>query len=135
MLGSLDQPHTYTYVEDYGRALAVAALDPRARGRAWIVPNDRTLTARQMAEIFFKSAGIHARLRTFPNALIAAGGLFSPLLREVTEMLYQKEEPYIVDGGNFASQFNFSPTPIEEGVRRTLEWYQATRASSSANQG
>src|SRR5271157_3128246 len=50
VVGSLDQPHSYTYVEDYGRALAVAALDPRAHGRVWIVPNDRPLTTRQAAE-------------------------------------------------------------------------------------
>ena len=41
-LGRLDLPHTFTYVEDYGRALAAAALSPEAHGRAWIVPNDRT---------------------------------------------------------------------------------------------
>jgi nucleoside-diphosphate-sugar epimerase len=42
------------------------------------------------------------------------------------EMLYQKEEPYVVDGSRFASEFGFQPTPIEEGVRRTIAWYEAT---------
>jgi len=126
VIGDPDQPHSYTYVGDYGRALVVAALAPSAHGRVWIVPTDRTLTARQAAEIFFEAAGRNARLSGIPRSLITAAGVFSPLLHEVTEMLYQKEEPYVVDGSRFASRFGFEPTPIEEGVRRTLAWYEAT---------
>jgi nucleoside-diphosphate-sugar epimerase len=126
VVGDPDQPHTYTYVGDYGRALAVAALDPHAYGQAWIVPNDRTMSARQAAEIFFQEAGKRTRLSRIPHAVIAAAGVFSPLLRELTEMLYQKEEPYVVDGSRFAAQFDFAPTPFEEGVRRTIAWYEAT---------
>ena len=134
VVGRLDQPHTYTYVEDYGRALAVAALDPRAHGRSWIVPNDRTLTARQASELFFAAAGRKQTLRIIPRPLIAGLGLFDPLLRELVEMLYQKEEPYVVDGSQFARQFSFTPTTLEEGVRRTIDWYRRARASeSSAN--
>jgi nucleoside-diphosphate-sugar epimerase len=132
VVGSLDQPHSYTYVEDYARALVVAALDSRAHGRAWIVPNDRTLTARQAASVFFTSAGRQARLGRISRPMVVAAGLFDPLIREVTEMLYQKEEPYVVDGSRFASLFDFHATPLEEGVRRTLAWYEATRKEPSA---
>jgi len=45
------------------------------------------------------------------------------------EMLYQKEEPYVVDGSRFARLFSFSPTPLEEGVRRTIEWYRRARTT------
>jgi nucleoside-diphosphate-sugar epimerase len=130
VIGDPDQPHAYTYVGDYGRALAVAALDPRAHGRVWIVPNDRTITAREGAEIFFQVTGKRARLSRIPHSLIAASGVFSPLLRELTEMLYQKEEPYVVDGSLFARTFDFHATPFEEGVRLTLAWYEATRRDS-----
>ena len=129
VVGSLDQPHTYTYVEDYGRALATAALDPRAHGRSWIVPNDRTLTARQASELFFAAAGRKQALGVIPRPLIRRAGLFNPLLRELVEMLYQKEEPYVVDGSQFARQFAFTPTTLEEGVRRTIEWYQRARTA------
>ncbi len=126
--GRLDQPHTVTYVGDFGRALAIAALDPRAHGRSWIVPNDRTRTAREVAEEFFEAAGIKgAKLGVIPRPLIAVLGLFNPLLREVVEMLYQKEEPYVVDGSQFAERFGFAPTPLEEGVARTIAWYRSAR--------
>ncbi len=132
LVGDLDTPHTYTYVEDYGQALVVAALDPRAHGRVWIVPNDETRTAREAAALFFRAAGKETRLGAFPRSLITAAGLFNPLLREVREMLYQKEEPYVVDGSRFAAQFDFKATPMEEGVRRTLAWYAATHPAAHA---
>jgi len=124
--GALDQPHSVAYVEDYGQALAIAALDPRAHGRAWIVPNDRALTTRETAQVFFDLAGKKKTLGAYSRPLIAFLGIFNPLLREVVEMLYQKEEPYVVDGGAFARTFGFTATPLEEGVKKTLAWYERT---------
>jgi len=127
--GSFDVPHTFTYVEDYGRALVVAALSPEAHGKAWIVPNDRTVTIRALARLFFDAAGFPngkaPRMRRIPRAAFAAAGLFIPLMREVLEVLYQKEEPYVVDGSRFQAVFDFKPTTLEDGVRRTLEWHRA----------
>jgi nucleoside-diphosphate-sugar epimerase len=128
VVGAMDQPHSVTFVEDYGRALVVAALDARAYGRSWIVPNDRPRTTREVAQAFFDAAGRNKKLGVIPRPLISALGIFNPLLREVVEMLYQKEEPYVVDGSEFARTFAFAPTPLEEGVRRTLAWYGRARA-------
>ena len=124
VVGGLDQLHSVAFVEDYGHALAIAALDPRAYGKAWIVPNDRARTTRDTAQVFFDLAGKKKVLAIYPRALIAFLGIFNPLLREVVEMLYQKEEPYVVDGSAFSRTFGFSATPLEEGVKKTLAWYQ-----------
>lgn len=130
MIGDPDLPHTFTYVGDYGQALAVAALRPEAHGAAWIVPNDRTLTTRAMAEIFFAAADRRPGLARIPRAAIALAGLFKPVYREVLEVLHQKEEPYVVDGSRFGARFGLEPTRLEEGVRRTLDWYAARRAGA-----
>ena len=88
-------------MEDYGRALVVAALAPKAYGRAWIVPNDRTVTTGELAHMFLEEAGItkHNAPKTLrmPRAGFVLAGLFSSLMRDVLEVLYQKEEPYVVD--------------------------------------
>jgi len=127
LLGDLDLPHSYTYSEDYGRALAYAALDPSAHGRVWIVPNDRARTTREVAEMFLAAAGSAAKVGTIPRLALTALGLFSPLIREVGEMLYQKEEPYIVDGSLFGDKFGFEPTPLERGIAATIAWYRSRR--------
>ena len=127
LLGDPDQPHTYTYVGDYGRALARAALTAEAHGRAWIVPNDRTMSSREIARLFFAAAEKGKDVSRIPRFLLAALGLFNPMIRELGEVLYQKEEKYVVDGSLFSSKFGFTPTSLEEGIRRTLEWYKANR--------
>jgi nucleoside-diphosphate-sugar epimerase len=132
MIGDLDIPHTYTFVEDYGRSLATAALHAEAYGKAWIVPNDRTLTTREVAALFFAAEGLPTNVGRLPRALIMMACLFSPLVRQIPEMLYQKEEPYVVDGSSFQSTFDFAPTTLEEGVRKTLAWYHAARSAPSA---
>ena len=129
VIGNPDLPHTYTYVGDYGRALAVAALRPEAHGSAWIVPNDRTLTTAEVARMFFSASGRSPGLSRIPRAAIALAGLWSPVIREVREVLYQKEQPYVVDGSRFGSRFGVEPTTLEEGVRLTLEWYVNTRSA------
>jgi nucleoside-diphosphate-sugar epimerase len=113
-------------VADYGGALAVASLSPQAHGAAWIVPNDRALSSRAVARLLFEAAGRGAQVGRIPRIALAVAGLFSPVIREVREVVYQKEEPYIVDGSLCGSTFAFAPTSLDEGVRRTLEWYTST---------
>jgi len=132
LLGDPDLPHTYTYVGDYGRALVQAALIPEAHACAWIVPNDRTMTSREVARLFFAAAAHGKEVSRIPRFLLAALGLFNPMIRELGEVLYQKEEKYIVDGSLFGSKFGFMPTSFEEGIRRTLEWYAARRLPMKA---
>ena len=129
LIGDPDQPHTYTYVGDYGRALVVAGLSPAAHGSTWIVPNDRTITTRQMAALFFCAAGRDPGFSAVPRFMLVLAGLVDPVIREIPEMLYQKEEPYVVDGSRFASCFGFTPTSLEDGVRLTLQWHGAWRAA------
>jgi nucleoside-diphosphate-sugar epimerase len=131
VFGDPDLPHSYTYVGDYGKALAIAASRPEARGRSWIVPNDRTTSTRELAATFFAAAGMPLNLFVLPEAAIAALGLFDPLVREFREMLYQKKEPYRIDGSRFRATFGLEATPVSVGVRQTLEWQAATRVAGS----
>jgi len=55
----------------------------------------------------------------------------SRLLREVLEVVHQKEEPYVVGGSLFRERFSFEPTTLEEGIRRTIAWYESRRSASA----
>ena len=41
------------------------------------------------------------------------------------EMLYQWTMPYRVDHTKFASAFWSDPTPFEEGIKATVQWYRS----------
>ena len=48
-------------------------------------------------------------------------GLFSPILGEIHEMLYQYESDYVFDSSKFQSEFKFRPTSNEKGVKETIK--------------
>ena len=46
LLGNVDLPHSYTYIEDFARALVVIAGEAGSFGQIWHVPEAETLTTR-----------------------------------------------------------------------------------------
>ena len=46
------------------------------------------------------------------------------LVREVAEMLYEFNEPFVVDSSKFVQAFGNIATSHHEAVRHTLEWYR-----------
>jgi nucleoside-diphosphate-sugar epimerase len=132
LLGDPDQVHSFSFVEDFGRGLVLASLEPSSLGRAWILPHAPALTSRETAILFAKEAGSAVQPSRIPRLALSMLGLFNPLVRELGEILYQKEEPYLVDGSRFASAFKFAPTSLEEGVRRTIAWYRSIPASKAS---
>jgi hypothetical protein len=64
------------------------------------------------------------RISRLPTWMLSALGVFMPLLREVKEMVYQFEEPYVVDDARFRARFGVQGTPLEEGARQTAAWAQ-----------
>jgi nucleoside-diphosphate-sugar epimerase len=133
VLGKLDVPHTYTYVSDFGKGLVLLGAHDEALGQSWHIPNAPTLSTRQMLTLFFEEAHLPPRMGSVPDLLVKTLGLFNPLLREVAEMLYEFNEPFVVESSKFVQAFGDIATPHSEAVRRTLEWYRR-RAHTQAEQ-
>jgi nucleoside-diphosphate-sugar epimerase len=128
VLGDPDQPHTYTYIPDIGEGLAVLGEHPDAPGQVWHLPNDPdTCTTRQLVDLVYRHAGQpRARLRRLPPLLLRTLGLFNPTVRELLEMQYQFEEPFIVDSSKIADKLGARATPIELALAHTLSSYRQT---------
>jgi nucleoside-diphosphate-sugar epimerase len=126
MMGDIDQPHSYTFVSDFGRALALAARTDKCHGRSWIVAHRETGTTRDLAREFIAQSAAAAKLGRLPMMAIHFAGLFNPVIRELPEMMYQKNEAYRIDGSAFCEMTGFEPTEPKEAVRRTLAWYESS---------
>ena len=61
-------------------------------------------------------------VKRMPRPLVKLLGLFVPALREVDEMLYQWDEPFVADDGAFRARFGVLPTAPEEAARQTVAW-------------
>jgi nucleoside-diphosphate-sugar epimerase len=122
--GALDQPHAFTYIADFGEAMAILGGCDPALGQAWHVPNAPALTQRQMVALFFKAAGLAPKFSVMGKAMLTLGGLFIPAARESIEMLYEFEQPFQVDTSKFVQAFGDIVTPRETAIQETLAWYR-----------
>lgn len=122
--GDLDAPHTYTYIEDFGRALAILGTHERALGEVWHVPNAPTVSTRQFLQRAFDLHGENPGFKRMGRGMLRLGGMFTPAAREMIEMLYEFEKPFIVDDSKFKATFGDIATPLDTALARTLEWYQ-----------
>lgn len=124
VFGNLDMPHTYTYIEDFARGLVTLGERDEALGEVWHIPSAETLTTRQFLELVFEEAGTPFKVSVMPKVMVSVLALFVPVLREMKEMLYMFEEPFIVDHSKFERAFGANPTPHREAIRRTLDWFR-----------
>ena len=118
VLGALDAPHSWTYVPDVSRTLAVLGTDERSWGRAWHVPTNSALTQREAITSIAHAAGVRVPdLTTLPKALIRVVGVVSPTVRELQEVLHQFEQPFVLDAAETTATFAIEPTAWSEVVR------------------
>lgn len=118
----LDQPHTWTSVNDVATMLITSATDARAWNRAWHVPSTEALTIRELADRFSKAVGAPpAKVSSVPAPLFRAAGRLIPMLREFQITSYQFEAPFVMDSSEATSTFGLRPQPIDEALREAAE--------------
>ena len=126
LFGNLDIPHTFTYVNDFGRALVLLGERDEALGEVWHVPNDNpTITQRQLMTLFFEEIGKPPKMQAVGRTMLRLVGFFNPGARETVEMMYEFEQPFVVDSSKFERTFQMHATPIEQAVQETVAWYRA----------
>ena len=58
-----------------------------------------------------------------PPLVLRGVGLFNPTVRELLEMQYQFDEPFIVDSSKIATKLGVQATPIDQALADTLATY------------
>jgi nucleoside-diphosphate-sugar epimerase len=131
VMGDPDQPHTYTYIPDIGEGLAVLGEHPDAPGEVWHLPNDpETRTTRQLVDSIYRQAGQpQTRLRGTPVVLLRALGVINPTVRELVELQYEFQEPFVVDSSKIATKLDVHATPLDQALADTLATYRTNPAS------
>jgi nucleoside-diphosphate-sugar epimerase len=129
VFGDPSRKHTYTYIDDFGKALVLLGQREEALGQVWHVPNAAAVTTREFAELACKIAGSPPMIKTMGRGMLRIGGIFIPAARESIEMLYQFEHDFVVDSTKFSRTFEIKATPLEVSIRKTLDWYRDQRQS------
>lgn len=131
-LGDPELVHSLSYVPDVAGTLVALGTDDRAVGRAWHVPSVDTsyaAAARAAASI----AGVASpRVGSLAPWMLRLAGVFSPVVRELQEVRYQFERPFVIDATETTRCFGVTATPLDVAIRATVEWWQAQTASAAA---
>ncbi len=124
LLGDIDQPHTFTYIGDFAKALVTLSEHDEAFGKAWHVPSAPTTSTREIVGLIESELGGTIRVRTAHKFMVSLLGLFNPLIRETAEMIYEWEKPYVVENGRFTATFGNGVTPHEKAIQQTVAWFK-----------
>jgi nucleoside-diphosphate-sugar epimerase len=122
-LADAGQPHSITYVPDAAKALYLLANKPDAFGQTWHLPTaPELITGRQFVQQAAAALNKPDGVSTIPGWMLSLAGLFDRALKELKEMNYQNEYPYLFSSDKFNKAFGFTPTSYAEGIKETVQW-------------
>ena len=119
--GALDAPHTFSFVPDVARALVRIATSDDAWGQVWHVPSAPAVSLRMLVAKVAALGHGRPRLTRIPTWVVRLSGLFDRQVRELAEMAFQWDRPYLVSHAKFAARFGLEPTALEDGLRITAD--------------
>lgn len=125
VLGSLDQPHSFTYVPDLASAMITAAGRQDLWNSFLHAPTAAPLTQRRLVEMVAAAGGVRVpRMSAIPAGVLGAAGLVSREMRELAETSYMFTRPFVLDSSASEQRLGLSPTPVETGLAETVAWWR-----------
>ncbi len=125
ILGSAHLPHSFAYIEDVGLAAATLGLREETLGQVWIAPHAPALTQGEMVEAACRVLGRTPGVVSISPRMMRLAGIFNSAARASMEMMYQFNEPFVVDSSRIEETFGLEPTPVELAMENTVAWYRA----------
>ncbi|WP_438472715.1 NAD-dependent epimerase/dehydratase family protein [Rhodococcus erythropolis] len=133
VIGSADQPHSFTYIPDLAAAMIAAAHNPELWNSVIHAPTGPALTQRKIAEAFARAAGATpAKVSVLPAWVLDAVGKINTDSRELAEMNYQFTKPFVMDSSASEVLLGLSPTPLDQAAEETVVWWRAEQARTAA---
>ena len=114
--------HSFTYVPDAAKAVALLGNTPDAYNQVWHLPTSfQRWTGKEFVNYVAKQMHVKPRYYILSKLMISLFGMFSPTLRELKEMHYQNDRDYFFDSSKFQKKFVLQPTTYEKGIADSIE--------------
>lgn len=118
-----DAVHTYHFIPDVAHGLATLGnAELGDMGIAWMLPCAPAQTLRHLIGRFAAELGREIRISQAPGWMLQSLGLFMGIVRELNEMSYQWEEPFIVRDERFRRRFDWQPIEAADASHQTVNW-------------
>ena len=122
LIGRLDQPHTFSYVADFGKLLATLGTREQALGQIWFTPSPAPVTQKELVKIMEAELGHKVKVLAAGKAIMSILGLFDPTIRESIEMIYEWNQPFIMDSSKAQKAFGLKATSLQQAMKETIAW-------------
>ncbi len=122
LMGSASQPHTFTYIADFGRLLATLGTREEALGQVWFAPSNGPLTQAEFVKVMEAELGKPVKFMVGGPLMMRFLGLFNKEIAETVEMMFEWTNPYVIDSSKAVKAFGLQPTPLKDALRETLAW-------------
>jgi nucleoside-diphosphate-sugar epimerase len=125
VVGSLDQPHSFTHVPDLAAAMIKAAATPELWNTVLHAPTAEPVTQRELIEAYAAAAGVPVpKMSAIPAWVLRLVGVFSGETRELAETSYMFTKPFVLDSTHSEALLGLSPTPLEVSAKATVDWWR-----------
>ncbi len=127
LLGRIDQPHTFSYVADFGKLLATLGTRQEAIGQIWFTPSPAPVTQIELVKLMEDELGSKVKFMAAGKMTMSMLGLFMPVLRESVKMLYEWNKPFIMDSSKAEKAFGWQATPLQHAMKETIAWCRESK--------
>lgn len=127
LMGSTNQPHTFTYVKDFGTLLATLGTREEALGQVWFTPSNPPITQAEMVRMIQVELGKPVKSQVGGPLMMGILGLFNKNVAEMVEMMYEWQHPFVVDSSKAEKAFGMQATPLQQALKETLDWCKTLR--------
>jgi nucleoside-diphosphate-sugar epimerase len=128
----IDLPHSLTYIDDYARGLILLGENDFTDGQVWHIPAITT-TGREFLYAAFEEAQLPAKIGVLNFPMMWLAGRFVKEAKEMLELDYQFNAPFVTDSSKFQKAFpDFRTTPLREALRPTIAYYRAKEHAAEA---
>jgi nucleoside-diphosphate-sugar epimerase len=127
-VGPVNTPHEFVFVPDTGPVIVDLASCESCYGEAWNFAGPGEINSLDFITRVYRAAGRAPKYRTVGRGMLKIMGWFSPLFRELVEMVYLQETPVMLDDRKLLARFpGVKKTSYDEGIRQTLDWARGVR--------
>ena len=122
VLGSADEPHSWTAIEDVAKTLAAVAQRPDTHGRVWFVPTNPPVTQGELASASAQALNAPPpKVSQMPQQLMKVSGFVSPMIREIMSVSYQFLGPWVIDSSATTEALELPPSDWATVVRKSAQ--------------
>lgn len=118
---AINKIHSFTYVPDAAKAVALLGNTPDAYNQVWHLPtSSERWTGKDFIYNIAEQMKVKPRFYILSKFMISVLGIFSPTIRELKEMQYQNDRDYFFDSSKFEKKFSIKPTGYEDGIKESV---------------